>query len=156
MAIYSCVLSSLPLGTINPSMSVWMQEGGKFLTLKSLTSDAEPRTNGPHGSRTSTPNSWCKGGHSGCQRQSGHTPTHSLPHGHSPFHALTYPMCPQEKTELSVWGLEAGLHIINCNNWQVGHWLLAFNPLGAHEKNKKLWMLHSSYLAWAQRSFSLS
>lgn len=58
-------------------------------------------------------------------------------HGHSPFHPPTYPVCPQQKTEPSVWGPESSLHIISCNNWQVGHWLLASNPPGAREKKKK-------------------
>lgn len=95
----------------------------------------------------------------GCQDQLRHTLScYLLPHGCGPFHPSTYPICPQQKTELSVWGLESSLHIINCNNWQVGHRLLAFNPPGAHEEtNKKtLDAPQLIFIAWAQRRFSLS
>lgn len=66
------------------------------------------------------------------------------------------PVCPQQQTGLSVSVPESSLHRINCNNWQVGHWLLGFNSAGAHgKKKKKNWMFCcSQYLAWALRSFS--
>lgn len=67
------------------------------------------------------------------------------------------PVCPQQQTELSVSVPESSLHRINCNNWQVGCWLLGFNSAGAHgkKKKKKNWMFCcSQYLAWALRSFS--
>lgn len=44
------------------------------------------------------------------------------------------PMHLQQQTELSVLVPESSLHRINCNNWQVGCWLLGFNSPGAHEK----------------------
>lgn len=51
---------------------------------------------------------------------------------------LTRLVRPQQQTELSVLVPELSLHRINCNNWQVGCWLLGFNSPGAHEKKKNL------------------
>lgn len=79
-----------------------------------------------------------------------HSPVAAAPSTHPPT-----PCAPRRRQNLLSGG-ESGLHIINCNNWQVGHWLLASNPPGAHEKNQKKknpWMLHSSYLVWAWRRF---
>lgn len=86
------------------------------------------------------PKSRCKGGHYGCQDQRRHTLSYSLPCGHSPFHPPTYPVCPQQKTELSVWGLELSLHVINCNNWQVGScsWLSIHQGLMRKQNQKPL------------------
>lgn len=142
------MLSSLSCGETNTSMGVWLQGGGKFLTLKACDLRCSPEDKqAPWKSQLNAKLMaqrrplWLPGS------AQAHTELFTA-HGHSPFHPPTYPVCPQQKTEPSVWGPESSLHIISCNNWQVGHWLLASNPPGAREKKKKSpWMLHSSYLA---------
>lgn len=60
--------------------------------------------------------------------------THRGIHSLAATAPLTRLVHPQQQTELSVLVPESGLHRINCNNWQVGLWLLGFNSPGAHEK----------------------
>lgn len=60
-----------------------------------------------------------------------HSPVATTPSTHPPT-----PCAPRRRQTLLSGG-ELSLHIINCNNWQVGHWLLASNPPGAHERKTK-------------------
>ena len=128
---------------------VWSRRKRSSWPSTSLISEADSRRRRPHWSHTWMPDSQSRGGHRGCQDQPRHTHTRAF------TAPPARPVCPQQQTELSVSVPESSLHRINCNNWQVGHWLLGFNSAGAHGKKKKNWMFcRSQYLAWALRSFS--